>query len=488
MNIKINKIEVFFYAVFLFVCLFILLQSALAPFAKSSIGIDSSVYIYSSRQILNGQIMYKDIVDHKGPILYLIDVAALIIFNGKFIGIWIFEIISLFATSIIMYKTARFFAGKISSFFAVCTAILFLVPLLNGGNFTEEWALPFISAASYIFIAYLKENKPFTIVRLFILSLTFALTFLIRANLAAIWVGFGIVLLIKWIREKQYKELVRNLLAIALFVILLLLPVFLYFYFKGAMSDAIYLVFKYNMFEYSPQTISFTLKRCFKILAGLYSLNVIPFAIVIYMFFRDKTIINASIISAFIFISLACSFGGRFPHYFIIFTPLLAIPYAYVFDVVKESFPKAKYVYLFILFVFYNYNPAIVQAQDIADNYSEKGYGIDEIVPPPTMEKLKNIIIQNTEPTDKILVKGYQTSLYLYSGRTCATRFPYTLNRSSFVIKNYVKDAEKALPELILQNGIVNSVDGFNLDNLLYDKYRLISSDIGGVEIWKLKE
>ena len=487
MNKNTISIEIFFYATFLFVCIFVLFQSPLAPFAKSSCGIDSGIYIYSARQILDGQIMYKDIVDHKGPFLYLINVLALFIFNGKFIGIWIFEIISLFAASIIMYKTARFFAGKISSFFAVVTAALFLVPLLNGGNYTEEWALPFISIASYIFIAYLKNNKPFSVFRLLVLSLTFVLTFMIRANLAAVWAGFGIILLIKWIIEKKYKELIRSLSFILLFVFLFTLPFFLYFYFKGALSDAIYLVFKFNMFEYEPQPVLFTLKRCFKILAGLYNLSIIPFFIVLYMFFRNKSTIHLCVISAFIFTSFACSLGGRFPHYFLIFMPLLVIPYSYIFDVIKESLPKAKYALLFLLFLFYNYDPAIIQAQNIADNYSEKGYGIDEIVPPPTMEKLKKIIIQNSKSTDKILVRGYQSSVYLYSGRTCATKFPYTLNKSSLAKEQYVGEVEKALPELILQGGIMNTVDSFNLDNLLNEKYRLLTN-IEGVEVWKLKE
>ena len=490
MNKQIFRTEIFFYIAFLLACVFILLQSPLAPYAKSSNGIDSSVYIYSAQQILKGQTMYRDIVDHKGPFLYLINVVALFIFKGKFIGVWIFEIIALFTTSIMMYKTARFFAGKISSFFAVITAILFLVPLIIGGNNAEEWALPFISVALYIFVAYLKENKPLTIIWLAILSLTFVLTFMIRVNLAALWVGFGIVLLIKWIVEKKHKELIRNVLFLLFFIFLFLLPFFLYIYFRGALSDALYLVFKFNMFEYEPNTISLTLKRCFKILTGVYFLSAIPFIIMTYMLFRKKTAVNWSVLLAFVFTALACSLGRRYQHYFMIFAPLLAIPYAYIFDVIKESIRnKVKYPLLFTLFILYNYNPAIIQAQNIVDNYSENGYGIG-VISPPTREMLKKIILQNTTPEDKILVNGLQSSLYLYSGRTCAIRFPYPLMKSSFAKKYYVEDAEKALPKLIIRGDIVNSLGGddFNLDSLINNKYQLIPTCIDGVEIWKLKD
>jgi len=487
MNKKIITTEIFLYAAFFLVCLFILLQCSLAPFAKSSTGIDSSVYIYSARQILNGQTMYKDIVDHKGPFLYFINVAALYIFNGKLIGIWIFEVISLFITSIMMYKTARFFAGKISSFLAVATALLFLVNLFIGGNNAEEWALPFISIAMYIFIAYLKDNKPLSIIRMIILSLTFVLTFMIRVNMSAIWAGFGIVLLAKWIVEKKYKELIRSVLFLSLFILLFILPFFIYFYCKGALSDFIYLVFKYNMFEYEPNSTFFTLKRSFKILAGLYYLSVIPFTIVIFMFFRNRTTMNGSVLLAFVFTAFACALGRRYQHYFIIFTPLLVIPYSYILAEIKNSFPKAKYALLLILFVFYNYIPAILQAQYIVENRSETGYGVG-IVPPPAMELLKNVIIQNTQPTDKILVNGCQTSIYLYSGRTCATRFPFTLMKSSLAIKYYVEEAEKALPKLIIRGELANPVDGFDLDNLVNEKYQLLPTDIENIEVWKLKD
>jgi len=487
MNKKTFKIEISFCLIFFFVCIFILLQSPLAPYAKSSNGVDSSVFIYSAQQILKGQIMYKDVVDHKGPFLYLINVVALLIFNGKFIGIWILEIFSLFATSIVMYKTARFFVGKISSFLSVVTALLALEQFLVSGNLSEEWALPFISIAMYIFVDYLINNKPLDIIRLFILSLTFVLAFMIRANLAAIWAGFGMVLMIKWIVGKKYKELIRNVLLISLFVLLFILPFFLYFYIKGALSDAMYLVFKYNMFEYFPQPVLFTLKRSFKILAGLYYLSVIPFTIVIYMFLRNKTIVNGSVVSAFFFTALSCSLGRFGIHYYMIFIPLLVIPYAYILEVIKDSFPKAKYTLLFIIFIFYNFNPAITQSQNIIDNYSEKGYG-SFVIPPVTMEKLKIIITQNTKPEDKILVKGNQNSLYLYSNRTSATRFSYYLSASSLANRCYAKEAEDALPKLIIQGDIINSMNSISLDSLLNEKYRLLPTDIEGAEIWKLKE
>jgi len=322
---------------------------------------------------------------------------------------------------------------------------------------------------------------------LFILSFTFVLVLMMKANLVAIWAGFGIVLVIKWIFEKKYKELIRNLSFVLLFVLLSLLPFFLYFYYKGTLSDAIYLVFKFNIFEYNPRSNTSMLREYFMILSGDFYLSIIPAVTVIYMLFRDKTAINGGILSAFFFTALTSLLGISFRYYLIIFIPLLVIPYAYIFAVIESSIPKAKYACLCIIFMFYNLNATFEQTRNILDNYSERGYGIATISP-PTMEILKKIIIQNTEPVDKILVRGGQVSVYLYSNRTCATRFPFCLKDASLSIKYYVKDVEKALPKLIIQGDVVSSPDTFKLDTLLNNKYYLLATDIENVEFWKLKE
>jgi hypothetical protein len=205
------------------------------------------------------------------------------------------------------------------------------------------------------------------------------------------------------------------------------------------------------------------------------------------MFLLERTIVNGGILLAFGFTSLLCSLGGVFQHYFMIFATIVVVPYAYVLAEMKKNIFNAKYICLFIIFVFYNYSPIIEQSKVIYHNYSENGYGICTMRP-LTMEKLKEIIIQNTNPTDKILVKGNQVSVYLYSKRKCATRFPFPLQWASLSKKHYVKDAEKALPKLIIQGEIVNSWDSFSLDSLLNDKYQLIETDIENVDIWKLKK
>jgi hypothetical protein len=457
------------------------LQSPLAPCARSINGVDSSVFIYAAKHIMDGQLIYKDIVDHKGPFLYVINVIGLFIGGGKFIGIWLLEVLSLFVTSIISYKTARLFANKLSSVLAVISSMLYLVPLLIGGNFTEEWALPYISIALYIFVSYTKKGVPFTRRQLFVLALSFTLTFLLRPNLIAPWVGYGIALIIQWVFRKQYHELFRCFLWVVLYISLTILPFLLYFYYNHILADAIYLLFKFNIFEYAPSDTS-NIKRFIHIIFGSSHIGILPLLLIIYMLYIKKDR-EGGLLLAFIFSIIICSMGyDSFQHYFIIFAPLFAILLTYLYNI---HIPKAKYACLLTLFLVYNGLNISRQMHCIYNNYSDVSSDF-VIMSPAKMDKLKNIIIQNTKSSDKILVKGYQTAIYLYTNRTCATRFPYPLYASSLAKQCYIKDVEEKLPKIIVQEK--GSFNSFNLEPLLSTKYQSVETNMEDMEVWLLVE
>jgi hypothetical protein len=475
---KFLKTDWLIYLVFMLTCIFVLLQSPLAPLAKTITGIDSSVFIYCAQQIQDGQLMYKDIADHKGPFLYLINVIAMYAFSGKWIGIWIFEILSMFATCILMYKTARLFASKFISVLSVVTSILTIVPLFFGGNFTEEWALPYISTAIYIFLSYLKENKPLTTLKLCLLSFTFVLTLMLRANLIAVWGGFSIALILKWSIEKQYKELFRYLSLMLIFVFMAILPFFLYFYLTGTLSDAIYFVFQFNLFEYAAtNTLIQIIMRGIFIVIGMYSrLNFIPCFVIIYLFFTKKDR-YAGVILAFLLTIISCSLGHSYQHYYIILVPLFVIPLAYLYDTLKQYFQNKSFIWLCALFVFYNSANIYTQYSDIKANYSENRYKYQ-------MDALVDIISKQTKETDKILVTGNHVAIYLYSHRIAATRFPYDLMYSSLEQQYYVQEIEKNLPKMIIET----NYDTYNIQPILDTKYQPIKANLRNIKVWLLKE
>ena len=78
-KIKKNLIPII---ILLLISIFILLQSPLSPFAQDVTEADSAVFIYGGNRIREGQILYKDFFDHKGPFLYILEVVGLGIAGG----------------------------------------------------------------------------------------------------------------------------------------------------------------------------------------------------------------------------------------------------------------------------------------------------------------------------------------------------------------------------------------------------------------------
>ena len=111
---------------------------------------DSSVFKYVARVIENGGMPYRDTFDHKGPLIYILNLVGLKF--GECRGIWGVEFATLFLTFAAMYKIAYLKSkSKILSFMALLFAGSALFKYFEGGNYTEEYAMPFIAVSIYFF-------------------------------------------------------------------------------------------------------------------------------------------------------------------------------------------------------------------------------------------------------------------------------------------------------------------------------------------------
>jgi len=130
----------------------------LSPFNSATPGKDSSVFLYIGKAMHNGAVPYKDLFDHKGVLLYFIEYFGYLIGFGNQIGVWIIELINIFATSIIFFYIAKLFTESriicyLASYIVLhLSSISFFVR--EGGNLTEEYALPWNSLSLYLVIRF----------------------------------------------------------------------------------------------------------------------------------------------------------------------------------------------------------------------------------------------------------------------------------------------------------------------------------------------
>ena len=210
---------------------------------KGNIKTDSSVFYYVARVMANGGMPYKDTFDHKGPLLYVLNLIGQRISSWR--GIWAVELIFLTAAFYLMYRTARLLSGRLFSVIAVLAAGALLYEFFDGGNYSEEYALLFIAGAQYIFADYFLNQK-ITTLRLVLCGASFGAVLMLRPNMASLWVVMCLGVLYQCVRDKKAADLAGFLLFFLAGTLLVCVPFCIWLGAGGAFGAFIDCYLKFN--------------------------------------------------------------------------------------------------------------------------------------------------------------------------------------------------------------------------------------------------
>ena len=141
---------------------------------------DSGVFMYLGKQMLAGDVLYKDLAELKGPVIFFLNALALLIKSDSLWGIWFIDTVFIYFASVFSYKLLNNLFGKLP---AMLATILWLqyYSLVQRPNFTENYYLPFQFIILFLFFQMEKSNskKKYS----FGIGLFAALGFMIRPNM-----------------------------------------------------------------------------------------------------------------------------------------------------------------------------------------------------------------------------------------------------------------------------------------------------------------
>ena len=209
-----------------------------SPIYKGAYGYDAAFFSMMGRAILNGKVPYKDYFDVKGPVFFFIEALGQLIHTDR-LGVYIIECIATMIAMIILVKICKLYRFSAKKTVAVFAAVYFVyITTLWGGNTAEEFFLPLNLSCLYFSLKFIKKcEKDVSIA--FFFGLTVALGVLSKITIIAP-AGACIVCVLGYlIAKKRYKELGAAALYFIAGAIVASLPVFLYFYFRGAINDFI---------------------------------------------------------------------------------------------------------------------------------------------------------------------------------------------------------------------------------------------------------
>lgn len=208
---------------------------------------NSSVFTYIGRQMHEGMVPYKDLFDHKGIVMYFIQWLGLAIGFGSTIGIWLIEIVHILFFAVFSLKSVKLITkntiAQYLSVFLMCG--FFAAFIFQRGNLVEEYALPWIAYALYVFMKYFitKEYKIYNIV---ILGAAFGTVLLLRCNMIGVWASLMPLVLLYMIKEKDWKSMGICTAGFVSGILIIFLPVLIYFILTESLGDMFECYIKFN--------------------------------------------------------------------------------------------------------------------------------------------------------------------------------------------------------------------------------------------------
>lgn len=394
--------------IFLFIISFLvifLFSIGTSPFYGNYYTSDSSIFITIGKAMKEGKIVYKEIFDHKGPILFFIQMIGQYINEDRF-GIFTLEVISLFITNLFLYKSIILFTSSKKALLSVVVSMICMSYFIETGNYSEEYSLPFIAICLYLAIKWFKGNNQFSkqiYLYSFIYGICFGIIAFIRLNNAAMICGLALAITIIFIKEKEIKSLIKCAISLVLGILIVCIPILLYFYKVNAISDMLYGTFIHN-FLYINSNIQSNMSIIAKVIVLL--------ALTLLLFFNCKTFSdnkNYSLLLIFSYLSTLAtlSIGPGFNNYYILCIPLIAIFMPPVIDVFASKsmnivFKIFVISYVCIIFILGCFIPQIYYKIGFKNTGLENIHSFIE----------KNI---SENDRDKILAIGLFTApVYLY--------------------------------------------------------------------------
>ena len=393
---------------------------------------DSGVFLYTGWMILNGAIPYKDIWDHKPPVIFYINALGLKLLPYSRWGGWGIEALSLWIAALIGYKMLKKIFGGLPALLSLLLWLLALVSVIQGGNFTTEYTLPLQFAALSLVLTYGWEMRS---IHFLILGTTGAIAFLTKQTTIGIWISIVVVILSDKFMKKEFKEIIHNTVAGVIGITIASLIILAQIILSGAFENFWNAAFEFN-FHYTliiaqknnihwfPEVLWSGIKPLTK--SGLFQIAIIGYLFCLIQLIRKtlleqiKPLMLVAIFNLPIELWVLGSTDKTYPHYFMTILPVLAIFSGYAFyNLFKLKIPRVQQTYI---------HPVLttiiicILIQRTFYIYMDQVYVYRKYAP---YEETLSYIQENTNPSDYVLQIGNEAGINFASKRISPTRFIY---------------------------------------------------------------
>ena len=379
---------------------------------------DSSAFLYIGKRMLEGKVPYRDVFDHKGPLLYLIQFLGLKLTPDRYTGVWLLEVVNMLATVFAADLFAATASERNDSRYLAILAVFGVCgwKIWQGGNFTEEYALPWITLAACVIFRFFRDGT-YRAVGIVILGIGFMAVLLLRANMVAVWASLIPVILIILFKERRFPDIGRCILLFLLGMSLVLLPVLTWAY-RGGFLKSMWQDYVLFNFEYTGDASSDPGIRLFMMLHFAEAVWPGTLAVLLGVAIGWKKKEQWFNLLFFLSSLFTAAMSGRmYDHYAIVLLPAFVLPMCLLFDrvgaLMDRQRPRRIRTWISILTFCLILSGAFTYRR-----ISDRG---------PEIETVTAYLAENTEQNDDVLVLGKSLGYYIQADRKTENRFFYQL-------------------------------------------------------------
>lgn len=437
---------------------FLAVQSSLMPFTRDGfISTDTSVWIQIAKEMQHGKMVYRDLFDHKGPVLFFL--FSLFFRFGGITGIWILQCLMLAVTITMCMKCAMTItSNRLLGTYVTVATVWGLNYFFWEDLSIEEMALPFLFTSLYIFLSYFRsEDRRIKTYRIALLGVCMGAVFGLRPNMIALWAAFALAVFAENLYRKKYGELVSYIVFFLAGFAGTLLAIGLWLLANGALAAWWRDGFLFN-FAYAGET-DMQSRMDILILFVKYRIQWISLllnVLILCFYKKDKMLYGANLLYVAVNLVLMSMSGENYAHYKIALLPGFVAPLACGGQIIWDYIAGWKKRFRFAEpFVLATLCLAALFAKDCYRGLLRIYDNISVTEEEAAILEAMDYIKEHTDSDDKIAALGNLCHIYLGTDRYSATNYVYTFpvcNISAEMGERFCAQLLEARPKIIVMD------------------------------------
>lgn len=392
---------------------------------------DSSVFAYVGWAMKHGLMPYRDIWDHKGPLLYYLNFVGMSLSPNSTFGIGLLELAAYSIFFFLIYRMISSFASRFVVLAIAALSVGFVAHFAEGGNMTESWALLPLATAHYACWRWSQQNTLRWCAP--VIGACFVCIFALRANMVTFPIVAMLVLLYATNRTAGLHSAIKQLALALAAALAVAAAIVAPLYHWGALHDFVAAYFGYNAAYSGALSLGARYLHTTNLLIFLFGTAIAILGIAGWALGLKESTRPAEFVAGLpswylrtllwslpLEVAGASMSGRDYPHYLLPLFPTFSLLAAWFLSELEEQTKAvpAKPALLMVLWI--GLLPSTLTTY--AGNVSES-----MISPRSDHIAVAQFIQRATTPRDRITVVGGDSSAYitLLAQRLPASRFVY---------------------------------------------------------------